>query len=225
MFFKKFVKLISRKKIRKKFVQLISGKFFFIKNCKIDFTEYFLNYPNFLIWFFKGSKRSRRARTSSQDDRRSSIDVSLSRIRRRPEEFFGGLNAEVTAIEMEDLSSGGRCHFHRVCIFKYILWNGSFCFYEVGILKYSYSKFIFRIRALKIQLQVLLVTLHLSSEAVWLTWLKLELQPRRPPYQPRPLEIEWPNPQVIKMSKLIFINQNTCPRIIIIPMKPTLDLF
>ena len=75
----------------------------------------------YLFFFSKGSKRSRRARTSSQDDRRSSIDVSLSRIRRRPEEFFGGLNAEVTAIEMEDLSSGGRCHFHRVCIFKYIL--------------------------------------------------------------------------------------------------------
>ena len=60
------------------------------------------------------NKRSRRARTGSQDDRRSSIDVSLSRIRRRPEDFYSGLNAEVTAIEMEDLSSGGRLHFHRV---------------------------------------------------------------------------------------------------------------
>ena len=59
----------------------------------------------------------RRGRTGSQElDRRSSIDVSLSRIRRRPEDFYGGLNAEVTAIEMEDLSSagaGGRLHFHR----------------------------------------------------------------------------------------------------------------
>ena len=60
------------------------------------------------------NKRSRRGRTGSQDDRRSSIDVSLSRIRRRPEDFYSGLNAEVTAIEMEDLSSGGRLYHHRV---------------------------------------------------------------------------------------------------------------
>ena len=75
---------------------------------------------HFSSLFFSGTedsgsnKRSRRGRTGSQDDRRSSIDVSLSRIRRRPEDFYSGLNAEVTAIEMEDLSSGGRLYHHRV---------------------------------------------------------------------------------------------------------------
>ena len=115
---KELHKYTIQKIVQKKFeVQLM-----IVVRKKKNSVKFFLKEINsYICVYSKGSKRSRRARTSSQDDRRSSIDVSLSRIRRRPEEFFGGLNAEVTAIEMEDLSSGGRCHFHRVCIFKYIL--------------------------------------------------------------------------------------------------------
>ena len=156
---KELHKYTIQKIVQKKFeVQLM-----IVVRKKKNSVKFFERDKFIFVFFPKGSKRSRRARTSSQDDRRSSIDVSLSRIRRRPEEFFGGLNAEVTAIEMEDLSSGGRCHFHRVNVQIYI---EVFLVLRGSYLKIFIFQIFFRIQALKIQLPVLLVTLHLSREAV-----------------------------------------------------------